>query len=58
MTNERCDIKVWSGTCEHSSYENIGDKYLCDACGTINSTDHEVSHEGFVHISGDSHALS
>jgi hypothetical protein len=58
MTKERCDIKVWSGACEHSSYESLGDKYLCDVCGTITDGDHEVSHEGFVHISGDEHSLS
>lgn len=58
MTKERCDVKVWSGACEHSSYERFGDKYLCDVCGTLTDSDHEVSHEGFVHISGDEDMLS
>ncbi|HEY5974694.1 MAG TPA: hypothetical protein VIU41_08140 [Geobacteraceae bacterium] len=58
MSTERCDTKIWSGTCEHSSYKTLGEKYLCDVCGTLSSHDHEVSHEGFIHISGDEHSLS
>jgi hypothetical protein len=55
---ERCDVKVWSGSCEHVSYENLSEKYLCDACGTISHLDHEVSHMGFYHIKGDDERLS
>ncbi len=43
---ERCDVKVWSGACEHVSYANLSEKYLCEACGTISRLDHEVSHKG------------
>jgi len=58
MTKERCDVKVWSGACEHASYGDLSEKYLCDACGTIASVDHEVSREGFVHIKGDDDSVS
>lgn len=57
MKNERCDIKVWSGACEHDTYSDLSEKYLCDACGTIAGMEHEVSHEGFVHIKGDDTSL-
>jgi hypothetical protein len=53
MSRDRCDIKVWSGACEHASYSDLSEKYLCDACGTITGMDHEVSHKGFIHIKGD-----
>ncbi|HLO26530.1 MAG TPA: hypothetical protein VK187_10475 [Geobacteraceae bacterium] len=55
---EKCDIKVWSGACEHKTYSTLSDKYLCDTCGTIVKIDHEVSHEGFVHIKGDEETVS
>ena len=58
MTKERCDIKVWSGACEHETYSSLSEKYLCDSCGTIAKMDHEVSHEGFVHIKGDEDTVS
>ncbi len=58
MRTKKCDVKVWSGTCEHSSYSKSGDRYLCDACGAIAKTDHEVRREGFVHVSGDTDSLS
>lgn len=58
MKTEKCDVKVWSGACEHNSYSNSGDKYLCDTCGTIAKSDHEVRRDGFVHVSGDEQSLS
>ena len=58
MAEERCDVKVWSGECEHVSYGDLSEKYLCDFCETIRKTDHEVNHEGFVHIKGDPESLS
>lgn len=58
MRTKKCDVKVWSGTCEHSSSSSLGDKYLCDTCGTITKSDHEVRREGFVHVSGDEDGLS
>ncbi len=50
---ERCDIKVWSGQCGDSG-EN---KYLCNVCGSIHDLNHEMHHEGFPHVSGDSDNL-
>lgn len=50
---DRCDVKVWSGACEHAVYGDLSEKYRCDACGTITRLDHEVSHDGFIHIKGD-----
>jgi hypothetical protein len=58
MTTARCDSKIWSGACEHETYRTLGEKYLCDACGTIANLDHEVSRDEAVHISGDDHSLS
>ncbi len=57
-TTGRCDVKVWSGACEHATYGDIGEKYLCDSCETISSLNHEVSHKGFIHIKGDDDRLS
>lgn len=52
---EQCDIKVWSGQCQSDSGEN---KYLCNVCGTIHDLNHEVHHENFPHVSGDTDSLS
>jgi hypothetical protein len=53
---ERCDIKVWSGQCQQSDAgEN---KYLCKVCGTIQDLNHEMHHECFPYISGDTDNLS
>ena len=54
---DRCDIRIWSGTCEHETYSNSGERYLCVTCGTIPDLDHEVRHEIFPHIKGDSDFL-
>jgi len=53
-----CDVRVWSATCEHSEFTNVGDKYLCAACGNIVGLTHEVHHEVFPHVSGDDDNLS
>lgn len=58
MRTERCDIKVWSGACEHGSFSDNEEKYLCEACETIPKLDHEVRRDGFVHVSGDTDMLS
>jgi hypothetical protein len=58
MSEEKCDTKVWSGKCEHVAYTNLSEKYLCDFCESIPESDHEVSHEGFVHIKGDPEKLA
>ena len=58
MSEERCDTKVWSGECEHVAYDNLSEKFLCDFCDSIAVLDHEVNHEGFVHIKGDPESLA
>jgi len=50
---ERCDIKVWSGACDHGTDSKTPEKYLCSLCETISDLDHEVRHEIFPHVSGD-----
>ena len=55
---ERCDIRVWSGECRQEEYATDGEKYLCTTCGTIKSLDHEMRHEVFPYISGDTDNLS
>ncbi len=54
---ERCDVKVWSGECRHDDVA-AGNEYLCSLCGTINSLDHEMRHEVFPYVSGDTDNLS
>ncbi len=55
---ERCDVKVWSGECRHEYSLTSGEKYLCTLCGTIRNLDHEVRHETFPYVSGDTDNLS
>lgn len=57
MTEESCDIRIWSEECRHSSYMTSGEKYLCAACEKIPVLDHEVRHEIFPHVSGDADNL-
>ncbi len=54
---ERCDIKVWSGQCGEST-KTGENTYLCNVCGTIHDLNHEMHHEGFPYISGDTDNLS
>ena len=54
---DRCDIRVWSGECNHDSLSSSGEKYMCDICREIPNLNHEVRHEGFPHIMGDTHYL-
>lgn len=54
---ERCDIRVWSGSCEHGS-DSGEDQYLCPLCETVATLDHEVKHDTFPHVSGDYENLS
>ena len=51
--DDLCDIRVWSGDCEHTTTLYSGDKYLCDVCETIPELDHEVRHAAMPYISGD-----
>jgi len=48
---DRCDTRVWSGDCTHD------EKYLCVSCGKIPGLNHEVRHEIFPHIKGDTDSL-
>ena len=53
-----CDIKIWSGDCEHTASLNSGDKYLCDVCETIPGLEHEVRPAALPYVSGDYDTLS
>lgn len=55
--DESCDIRIWSGECEHEKYTGISQKYLCVSCGMIIGLDHEVGHEIFPHIKGETESL-
>jgi hypothetical protein len=56
--NVFCDVRVWSGDCEHTTSLNSGDKYLCDVCGFIREPDHEVHPTAMPYASGDYDRLS
>lgn len=56
--DDSCDVKVWSGDCEHSSVQYSGDKFLCDICRTIPELDHEVRSAALPYVSGDYDKLS
>lgn len=53
-----CDVRVWSGDCEHTTSLYGGDKYLCDICKTIPELDHEVRPATMPYVSGDYDNLS
>jgi len=57
-SRESCDIRVWSGSCEHGEAGSSGEKYLCPLCETVATLDHEVKHDTFSHVSGDYDNLS
>ncbi len=57
-SQKRCDIKTWSGECRQSDSPSGEKKYLCAVCGTIVDLNHEVRHEHFPHVSGDTDNLS
>ncbi len=48
-----CDIRVWSGACEHATYQDLGEKYLCEICTPLTQLNHEVKHEYYSNVSGD-----
>ncbi len=54
---ERCDTRVWSGDCSHGGDASGKNEYLCVSCGTIVNLDHEMHHEVFPHVSGDTDNL-
>jgi hypothetical protein len=53
-----CDVRIWSKECEHETFENIGDKYLCVTCATIPGLNHEVHRAAMPYVSGDYDNLS
>lgn len=53
-----CDIRVWSGECDHTLSPNNGEKYLCEICGTVPKLDHEVMPSALCYISGEYDKLS
>ena len=53
-----CDIRVWSGDCEHTISLYSGDKYLCDKCGTMSELEQEVHPAPLSYVSGDYHSMS
>lgn len=53
-----CDVRVWGPACEHTTYSDKSDKYLCAACGTVQRLDHEIGHEIFPHLKGDPDNMS
>ena len=48
-----CDVRIWSGDCEHATSEDLSDKYRCDICESIPGLDHEVKRAAMPYISGD-----
>jgi hypothetical protein len=57
-TDGSCDVRIWSKDCEHTTYLNIGDKYLCDVCETVPVLTHEVRGAALPYVSGDYDNLS
>jgi hypothetical protein len=61
VTRERddlCDIRVWSGDCEHTTSLYGGDRYLCDVCESIKGLEHEVRPAALPYVSGDYQSMS
>ena len=53
-----CDVRIWSKECEHTTFKDSGEKYLCDICETIPVLDHEVRRAALPYVSGDYDNLS
>jgi hypothetical protein len=56
-STERCDVKIWSGDCDHGKGYK-GDRYLCDTCGVIPDSGHKMVHDMGSYCSGDYDELS
>jgi len=52
------DSRIWCEECKKSDYTTVGDKYLCTSCGKSLHLNHEVHHEIFPHVVGDTGNLS
>ena len=52
------DSRIWCEECKKSDYTTVGDKYLCTLCGKSLHLNHEVHHEIFPHVVGDTDNLS
>ena len=52
------DCRIWCEECKKSDYTTVGDKYLCTSCGKSLHLNHEVHHEIFPHVVGDTDNLS
>lgn len=52
-SEDRCDVRVWSGACEHTDSATGREEYLCPLCETVADLNHEIRHEIFPHVSGD-----
>lgn len=57
-SDDRCDVRIWSGECEHTEYNDLSDKYRCDVCATIPGLNHEVRPATMPYVSGDYNNLS
>lgn len=56
---EACDVKIWCEACQVSDYTiDEESSYWCVSCGKLLNLDHEVHHEIFPHVSGDTDNLS
>jgi hypothetical protein len=51
--DDLCDVRVWSGDCEHPKSTSTGDRYLCEVCETIGGLDHAVIRAALPYVSGD-----
>lgn len=58
VRDDSCDVKIWSGACEHTTFKDSGDRYLCDICETIPALNHEVRRAAMPYVSGDYDNLS
>lgn len=53
FSDDLCDIRVWSGECEHPKFSSTGDRFLCEVCESIGGLDHGVMRAAMPYVSGD-----
>jgi hypothetical protein len=58
VERDSCHVRVWSGECEHTTYESLGDKYRCNFCEAVFELNHEVRPAAMPYVSGDYSTLS